>query len=207
VVGVVEAKTQDVRGWAMRGGKTLDGRHEFADLPKFSKLMSLFPVACCNIIIHGLLCWLFEQSLERYKYFVLRPRSLFLLHHTHSHAFFQKIIHIGICCAARFGFLKTFNENSDVSVPSLPSNFRKVDWIHLYVCYLSVSAHSQKLLRCLYVSVLLGLDPFKGHKEPMCFPTLDFENFKKSVSTDKHSSAALDPKAWAGYQMFCAFSW
>jgi hypothetical protein len=53
---VVGAKTLDVRGWAMRGGKTLDGRHEFADLPKFSKLMSLFPVACCNIIIHGLSC-------------------------------------------------------------------------------------------------------------------------------------------------------
>jgi hypothetical protein len=34
-----------------------------------------------------------------------------------------------------------------------------------------------------------------------------FRNFKKSVSTDKYSSAALDPKAWAGYQMFCAFSW
>jgi hypothetical protein len=43
MVGVVEAKTLDVCVWvATRGGKTLDGRHEFADLSKFSKLMSLF---------------------------------------------------------------------------------------------------------------------------------------------------------------------
>jgi hypothetical protein len=135
---------------ATRGGKALDGRHEFADLSKFSKLMSLFRWRVAILLFMDFHVLVFERVLARRAGGIntslsARDCSSFSSH-PYSLLQFPKA---ATRTVDAFGLsLRSIQKKNPVIFrPCLLllclRSFKNVDWTLSYVFCLSVSVHSQ----------------------------------------------------------------